>query len=61
MPYIIVFQKGSSRPWKIKRKDTGKVVGSSITKKAAQSSVLHRTEEVAKKRKKKRRPIEDMA
>lgn len=41
MPYTIVKGKGS-RPWKIIKKSTGKVVGSSKTKKAAQSSIKAR-------------------
>jgi len=59
MPYRLVFMKGSARPWKIRRKDTGKEVGSSITKKAALASIAHRTEpELAKRRKKKKKLTE---
>lgn len=59
MSYTIVFQKRTAKPWKVKQ--DGKVVGSFVTKKEAESDVRERTEEAAKKRKKKRRPIEDMA
>lgn len=38
MPYHIEHRKGK-RPWKIVRSDTGKVVGSSITRKNAQKSI----------------------
>lgn len=41
MPWKVV--KGSGgRPWKIVKKDTGEVVGSSISKAAAQASVRAR-------------------
>lgn len=41
MPWTV--KKGSgSRPWKIVRKDTGEVVGSSLTEAAAKSSVRAR-------------------
>ena len=41
MPYTV--KKGSGpRPWKIVRKDTGKVVGSSTSKAEAQASVRAR-------------------
>lgn len=37
-----VEKKSGSRPYKIVRSDTGKVVGSSVSKSKAQSSVNHR-------------------
>jgi hypothetical protein len=41
VPYTV--KKGTGpKPWKIIRRDTGKVVGSSTTKKAAQASVRAR-------------------
>jgi hypothetical protein len=41
MPYVI--RKGNgSRPWKIVKKDTGKVVGSSTTRRNAQASIKAR-------------------
>ena len=42
MPYTIRFNKQSSRPWQIVRKDTGKVVGTSLTRKNAIGSIINR-------------------
>ncbi len=42
MPYSIQYVKGAVRPWKIINKRTGKVVGSSKSRKAAQASVRAR-------------------
>lgn len=41
MPYRIV-QRSGKRPWKIIKKATGKVVGSSLTKEDAEASVRAR-------------------
>jgi len=41
MPYKIVKESGP-RPWKIVNKITGKVVGSSVTKKNAEASIRAR-------------------
>lgn len=41
MPYKIV-KRGGARPWKIVKKDSGKVVGSSTSKAKAQASVRAR-------------------
>lgn len=41
MPYKVV-KKSGERPYKIVRKDTGKIVGSSKTKEAAKASVRAR-------------------
>lgn len=41
MPYKVV-KRGGSRPYKIVNKNTGKQVGSSKTKKAAQASIRAR-------------------
>lgn len=41
MPYVIVKRSGA-RPWKIIKKDTGEVVGSSTSRKLAGQSVAHR-------------------
>jgi len=41
MPYKIEKRTGD-RPWKIISKDTGKVVGSSVTKAQAQASIRAR-------------------
>lgn len=41
MPYKIV-KRGGKKPWKIIKKTTGKVVGSSTTKAKAQASVRAR-------------------
>lgn len=41
MPYGIVKRKGK-RPWKIVRRDTGKTVGSSVTKAMAKASIRAR-------------------
>lgn len=41
MPYKIVKRSGA-RPWKIIKKDTGKVVGSSTSKAKAQASIRAR-------------------
>lgn len=38
MPYVIEHRTGA-RPWKIVNEDTGKIVGSSKTRRAAQKSV----------------------
>lgn len=53
MSFKIVFQKGAAKPWKIKD-SSGKVVGSSVTKKQAEAIAM-------KKKKKKRRYIENCA
>lgn len=42
MPYSIKFVKGTKRPWKIVKRDTGKVVGSSTTQEMATSSMRAR-------------------
>lgn len=42
MPYKIEHRKGQKRPFKIINKNTGKVVGSSTSKKKAQASVRAR-------------------
>ncbi len=42
MPYKIECKKGQARPWKIINKVTGKVVGSSLTKKDAEASIRAR-------------------
>lgn len=42
MPYSIRFEKGTAKPWKIVKKDTGEVVGSSETKVMAQKSIAAR-------------------
>lgn len=42
MPYTIRYEKGSPRPYKIIKKDTGKVVGSSLNKKMAKSAIRAR-------------------
>lgn len=42
MPYIVRYESGGPRPWKIVRKDTGKVVGSSVSKKKATASMRAR-------------------
>ena len=44
MPYTIKKSKNKKdkRPWKIVRSDTGKVVGSSTTRKKAVGSMVHR-------------------
>ncbi len=42
MPYSIRYVKGAERPWKIVKKDTGKVVGSSKSRKAAEASIRAR-------------------
>ena len=42
MPYSIRFKKGTAKPWKIIKKDTGEVVGSSTTKADAEASVRAR-------------------
>lgn len=46
MPYDIMKskKKGDPRPWKIVKKDTGAVVGSSKTRKDAIGSIAHRTD-----------------
>lgn len=44
MPYTIRYVKGDARPWKIVKKDTGEVVGSSKTRAAAGASIGHREE-----------------
>lgn len=41
MPYTIRRQ-GGKRPWKIIKRDTGEVVGSSVSKEAAESSMRAR-------------------
>ena len=41
MPYKIV-KKGGAKPWKIRNKDTGKVVGSSTSEAKAKASVRAR-------------------
>lgn len=42
MPYEIREDRNSPRPFKIVRKDDGKVVGSSQTRAKAESSIKHR-------------------
>jgi len=49
MPYNVVKRKGA-KPWKIVNKDTGKTVGSSKTKKAAEASVGFRMKSHKRKR-----------
>jgi len=49
MPYRIE-NRGGERPFKIINKETGKVVGSSKTMKAAQGSIAHRLEGERKKK-----------
>lgn len=41
MPYVIRKGKGA-RPWKVIKKDTGKVVGSSVSKAKAKASIRAR-------------------
>ena len=55
MPYTIRKSKNKKdpRPWKIVRKDTGVVVGTSKTRKDAIGSIAHRMD--AEKRKVRRR------
>jgi hypothetical protein len=50
MPYTIRKQSGP-RPYKIVKPNTGKVVGSSVTKKDAEASIRARWAGEAKKRK----------
>lgn len=42
MPYIVRKRGKGKRPWKIIKKDTGKVVGSSTSKSKAEASVRAR-------------------
>jgi len=42
MPYSIKYVKGSKRPYKIVKSDTGKVVGSSKTRADAKASIRAR-------------------
>jgi len=42
MPYAVVKRGNGEKPWKIIKKDTGEVVGSSETKEKAQASVRAR-------------------
>jgi hypothetical protein len=42
MPYTIRYEKGSKKPYKIVKKSTGEVVGSSENKKMAKASVRAR-------------------
>jgi hypothetical protein len=42
MPYTVKKVKGDARPYKIVRKEDGKVVGSSKTRAKAESSIKHR-------------------
>ncbi len=53
MPYTIIVRKGSKRPFKIKNLQTGKIVGSSMTRAEAGRSIGYREEAIAKKGKKK--------
>lgn len=51
MPYEIVYVAGDDRPWKVKNKETGKIVGSSKSYHKAKASVAIRLD--AEKEKKK--------
>jgi hypothetical protein len=42
MPVTVRYRPGTSRPWKIVEKATGRVVGSSISKTKAESSARAR-------------------
>ena len=42
MPYSIKYKRGQKRPWRIVNKITGKIVGSSETKKNAEASIRAR-------------------
>ncbi len=52
MPYTIkkIRAKGGDKPYKIVKKETGKVVGSSQTRKKAVGSMMHREDAMKKKK-----------
>lgn len=42
MPYKVRFVRGAKKPWKIIKKSTGEVVGSSTTRELAEKSIAAR-------------------
>ena len=49
MPYTVVHGKGV-RPWKIKDKQTRRIVGTSVLKRDALASIAHREKAIADKK-----------